>query len=142
MELVQKAFRDRVLVEEAILQAVVLILKGGDNYHSTSLVEVVWKAVTVILNFCFTPSITYHDSLHGFRSGRSTGTASLEVKLIQKAMAMLEEVDKLYSWTYTRCITPWKGPGSWRLWKDMAWGLGTSSFSEGIGRGYIWWRGR
>ena len=46
----------------------------------------------MVLNFCFTPSITYHDSLHGFWSGRSTGTASLEVKLIQKAIYMLEEV--------------------------------------------------
>ena len=69
-----------------------MILKGGGNYHSTGIVEVVWKSVTVILNFCFTPSITYHDSLHGFRTGRSTGTASLEVKLIQKKMTMLEEV--------------------------------------------------
>ena len=46
----------------------------------------------MVLNFCFTASIIYHDSLHGFRPGRSTGTASFEVKLIQKTMTMLEEV--------------------------------------------------
>ena len=92
MELVQKAFRDRVLVEEAILQAVVLILKGGDDYHGTGLVEVMRKAVKVILNFYFAAYITSREYLHGFWSGRSTGTASLEVKLIQKIMDMLEEV--------------------------------------------------
>ena len=70
----------------------VLILKGGGDYHGIDLVAVVWKAVTVILNFCFSASITYYDSLHGFRSGLSTGAASLEVKLFQKVMAKREEV--------------------------------------------------
>ena len=45
--------------------------------------EVVWKAVLVILNCRFTASITYHDSLHGFWAGRGTGTATLEFKLLQ-----------------------------------------------------------
>ena len=54
--------------------------------------EVVCNAVTVILNFCFAASITYHDSLNGLWSDHSTGTASLEVKLLQKVMAMREEV--------------------------------------------------
>ena len=64
------------------------MLKGGRNYYDTGLVEVVWKAATAILNFCFAASITYHDSLHGFRSGRGTRTAYLELKLIHKVMAM------------------------------------------------------
>ena len=51
-----------------------------------------WKAVTVVLNFYFSASITYHDSLHGFWSGRGTGTAYLEVKLLHKVMDMREEV--------------------------------------------------
>ena len=54
--------------------------------------EVVCNAVIVILNFCFSAFITYHDSLHGFWSDHSTGTASLEVKLLQKVMAMRAEV--------------------------------------------------
>ena len=69
-----------------------MLLQGGGDYHGIGLVEVVWKAVTVILNFCFSASITYHDSLRGFRSGRSTGTAPLEVKLFQKVMDKREEV--------------------------------------------------
>ena len=92
MELAQKAFRDGVLAEEAICQAVVLILKGGGNHRGIGLVEVVWKAVAVVLNRHFTASITYHDSLHGFQAGRGTGTSTLKVKLLQQVTAMREAV--------------------------------------------------
>ena len=68
-----------------------MLLKGGKNYHGIGLFDVVWKAVTVLLNFCFATSITYHESLHGFWSGRGTGTTSLEIKLLQKVMAIREE---------------------------------------------------
>ena len=51
-----------------------------------------WKAVSVILNCCFTASITYHDSLHGFQSGSSTGTATLEFRLLHQVMMMREAV--------------------------------------------------
>ena len=54
--------------------------------------EVVWKAVAVTLDFRFTSPITYHDSLHGFRAGRGTGTATLEVKILQQLTDMGEEV--------------------------------------------------
>ena len=79
-------------MEEATWQAVVLIQKGGSKYRGIGLVEVVWKAVAVILNRCFTASITYHNSLHGFWSGRGTGTVTLEVKLLQQAAALREAV--------------------------------------------------
>ena len=86
------AFRDRVLMEEATWKAVVLLLKGVGDYHIIGLVEVVCNAVTVILNFCFAASITYHDSLHGFWSYCGMGTAFLDIKLLQKVMVMREEV--------------------------------------------------
>ena len=54
--------------------------------------EVMWKVVAVILNRRFTSSIAFHDVLHGFRAGRSMGTATLEAKLIQQLAAMREEV--------------------------------------------------
>ena len=46
--------------------------------------------MVVILNRFFTTSITYHDSLHGFRTGRGLGNATLEVKLLQKVTAMMK----------------------------------------------------
>ena len=77
MELIQTILLEGELAEEAACQAVVLIPKGGGDYRGIGLVEVMWKAVVVILNRCFTKSITYHESLHGFRAGRGTRTPTL-----------------------------------------------------------------
>ena len=92
MELVHMAFQDGVFAEEAPCRALFLILKGVGDNRVIGLVEVVWKAVELILNCRFTASITYHDSLHGFQAVRGTGTATLEVKLLQQLAAMREEV--------------------------------------------------
>ena len=92
VELIQTAFWEGELAEETTWQAVVLIPKGKKDYRGIGLVEVMWKVVAVILNRRFTSSITYHDSPHGFRAGRGTGTATLESKLLQKLAAMREEV--------------------------------------------------
>ena len=70
----------------------VLIPKGKKEYRGIGLVEVTWKVVTTILHFQLTTAITYHESLHGFREGRGTGTANLEAKLLQQLAAMREEV--------------------------------------------------
>ena len=70
------------MAEETTWQAVVLIPKGEKEYRGIGLVAVMWKVVSVIPNLRFTSSITYHDALHGFRAGRSTGTATLEAKLL------------------------------------------------------------
>ena len=52
----------------------------------------IWKAVVVILDCRFTAAITYHKFLHGFRAGQSTGTATLELKLLQQVAALREAV--------------------------------------------------
>ena len=44
----------------------------------------------MILNTCFTASITYHDYLNGVQAGRGTETATLEVKLLQQLVSMRE----------------------------------------------------
>ena len=54
--------------------------------------EVIWKVVAAILNLRLAVSITYHNFLHGFREVCSTGTATLETKLLQKLAALREEV--------------------------------------------------
>ena len=90
--MVQTAFWDGDLAEEATWQAVVLIPKGKKEYRGIGLVEVMWKVVAAILNRRFTSSITYHDALHGFRAGRGTGTATLLANLLQHLAAMRGEV--------------------------------------------------
>ena len=73
VELVQLEFQDGFIAEEAAWKAVVLIPKGGGGYHGIGLVEVIWKAVAVILNCHFTAAISYHKPLHGFQVGRGRG---------------------------------------------------------------------
>ena len=57
VELVQLAFQDWVIAEEAAWQEVVLISKVGGDYRGIGLMEVIWKAVEVILNRRFTDAI-------------------------------------------------------------------------------------
>ena len=92
VELVRIAFRNGGIPDEAAWKEVVLIPKRGEEYRGISLIEVVWKAVAVILNLRFTAAITYHDFLHGFRTDHVTGTATLELKLLQQVAALREEV--------------------------------------------------
>ena len=54
--------------------------------------EVIWKAVAAILNRRLTATITYYDFLHGFRAGRSTGTTTLDLKLLHQVAALREKV--------------------------------------------------
>ena len=72
VEMIHTAFREGELTEEAAWQGVVLFSKGGGDYRGIGIVEVMWKAVTVIFNIRFTASITYHNSFHGFWAGRGT----------------------------------------------------------------------
>ena len=79
-----------------------------------------WKVVSVVLNCRLTASITFHDFLHGFRAGCSTGTATLEAKLLQQLEALKEEVlyvifldlNKAYEALYrSRCLKILDGYG-------------------------------
>ena len=128
VELIQTEFQEGELSEENTWQAVVLIPKGEKYYRGIGLVEVMWKVVAVILNRCFTYSITYHNALHGFRADRGMGTSTLEAKLLQQLAAIREEVlyvifldlTKVYDALDTsRCLEILEsygvGPGAMRL---------------------------
>ena len=52
---------------------IVLLPKAGGDYQGIGLLEPLWKVVEVL-----------HDCLHGFRAGRGTGRATIEVKLAQQ----------------------------------------------------------
>ena len=71
-----------------------------------------------VLTFCKT--ITYQDFIHRFRAGRSTGTATLEAKLLQQLAALREEflyvifldLHKVYDALYrSRCLEILEGYG-------------------------------
>ena len=92
VDLVQLSLREGVLTEELAWQAVVLILKVVRKYYSIGLVEVIWKAVAIILNLRFISAIAYHDFLHRLWAGHGMGNATLEIKLLQQVAALMEEV--------------------------------------------------
>ena len=65
---------------------------GEKDYRGIGLVEVMWKVVAEILNCWLTASITFRDFLNGLQAVKGTGTATLEYKLLQKLLALREEV--------------------------------------------------
>ena len=70
----------------------VLIPKGDVlEFRGVGLVEILWKTTTVIINRKLNLAIRYHDTLHGFWSGRRTGTATPNSKLLQQLTDMREE---------------------------------------------------
>ena len=88
LELIQTAFREGEMAEEATWKTVVLIPKRKKEYRGIGLVEVTWRVVLAILHHRILTTITYHNALHSFRSGRGTRTATLEAELIQQLAAM------------------------------------------------------
>ena len=83
--LVQLMFRD--VPVEIVWAKMVLIPKGkgvGRGYRLIGLLEVLWKICSVVVNCRIKRSAVLHNALHGFRTGRGTGTETLEAKLSQK----------------------------------------------------------
>ena len=68
----------------------VLIPKGGGDYHRIGLMEPMWKVCKRVIDLPLN-AFELHDSLHGCRNSRGTGTAGIEAKLAQQ-LAHLEQV--------------------------------------------------
>jgi len=63
----------------------VLIPKTAQGeYRGIALLEIVYKLVSAIINRRLADAIQFHDAIHGFRAGRGTGTAIIEVKLLMQ----------------------------------------------------------
>jgi len=70
--------------------SIVLLPKPDGGVRGIGLVEALWKLVALIINARLKHSITFHDSLHGFRARRGTGTAIFEAKLFQQLATILQ----------------------------------------------------
>eukprot|EP00957_Ditylum_brightwellii_P158889 12093728-Ditylum_brightwellii.AAC.1 len=68
---------------------IVLIPKGGSNYHGIGLLEPFWKVIEKVMDGRL-EVVKFHDCLHGFCTGRGTGTAIIEAKLAQQ-LAYIEQ---------------------------------------------------
>jgi hypothetical protein len=51
------------------------------EYRGIALLEVIYKLISSIINRRLVSGIQWHDAIHGFRTGRGTGTAIIEAKL-------------------------------------------------------------
>ena len=74
-------------------KTVVIIPKGGGtDFWGIVLVEVLWNAISGIINRRLSSSIQFHDVLHEFLAGRGTGTTTHEEKLLQRIISMRDTV--------------------------------------------------
>ena len=93
LAIIQEAFRIVELVVSCAWKTVVMIPKGvGTEFRVISLVDVLWKAISGIINRRISSSIQFHDALHGFCAGRGMDTATLEANILQQIISMRETV--------------------------------------------------
>ena len=69
-------------------QTVVIITKGNGGSRGIDIVELLWKALSGVINCWIGLAVKFHDIMHGFRADGGAGTASLKAKVLQKMMAM------------------------------------------------------
>jgi hypothetical protein len=90
LKLVQAVWDHGNIPPQLLWVIVVLIPKGGGNYRGIGLLEPMWKVCEQVIDTRLN-RIPLHESLHGCRDGRGTGTAVMEAKLAQQ-LAHLEQV--------------------------------------------------
>ena len=62
----------------------VLIPKGNMDTRGIGLLNTLWKVVEALIYTCLRASIQFHEVLHGFQSGRGTGTAIIDLDPAQE----------------------------------------------------------
>ena len=83
VQLVQAAWTHGAIPRQLLWSIVVLIPKGGGDYRGIGLLEPIWKCIERVIEHRLN-AIELHDSLHGCRDARGTGTAIIEAKLAQQ----------------------------------------------------------
>ena len=82
LELVNLAFETGEMPQAFCNGVLVLIPKSNPGeYRGIALLEPLYKLVSAIINNRLKASIVFRDAVHGFRTGRGTGTALIEAKL-------------------------------------------------------------
>jgi exonuclease III len=89
VELIQAVWEHGEIPQQLSWIIIVLLPKGGGDYRGIGLLEPLWKCIEILMDKRL-QVIEFHDCLHGFLTGRGTGTATTEVKLAQQ-LAYLEQ---------------------------------------------------
>ena len=91
--IIQVDLRGGELTALCARKTVTMIPKGGGTkFREIGLVEILWKAISGIINHRIPSCIQFHDTLHGFSVGRGTGTATLKANLRQQIISMRDTV--------------------------------------------------
>ena len=83
VSMAQLNFQEGIISAELIWTTMILLPKGKGEYRGISLVEVIWKMISTIINIRLRMFILIHDSLHGSRQGRRADMVTVEDKLSQ-----------------------------------------------------------
>ena len=98
IEIVQSAFTRTALPQVFGIGILVLIPKNQQNqFRGIALLDVLYKLVSRIIHTRINNSISYHDSLHGFRRNRGTTTAIAELKLCMRTTRMDKNKNARYT---------------------------------------------
>ena len=76
--------------QQILWTIIVLLPKGGGDYRGIGLVDPFWKVREAVMDNS-PKTLDYHDCLHGFLVGCSTGTVTTKVKLAQQ-LAYIKQV--------------------------------------------------
>ena len=69
--------------QELVWTVLVLFPKGTTDTRGIGLLYTLWKVVEVLIDTCLHTSLYIHNILHGFRYGRGTSAAIMELKIAQ-----------------------------------------------------------
>ena len=88
VRLVRRVYDTGDFPTELAWSFVVILPKPCGGVRGIGLVEILWKIIANIIDARLKSAIEFHDALHGFRSKRGTGTATMEAKLVQQLAAL------------------------------------------------------
>ena len=91
VRLVRVMFRDRTVPVEIAGGKMEIVQKGKGKYMGIELVEILWKVCAVVINCWLKRSVMLHNTIHVFRTGRGTGTETLESNMAQQLMELAHE---------------------------------------------------
>ena len=122
VDLVQHMWRTGEIPQDLGWKILVLVTKGTTDTRGIGLLEALWKVVEALIGTRFRAILQMHKVLYGFRAGRGTRTAIMELKLDQELSRIYQdplflvflELRKAYNTVdQDRLLITLEGYGAW-----------------------------
>ena len=111
VELVQFVWEHRTIPEELGWKILILTPKGNTDIQVIGILEVFWKVMEAIIDTLMKKDVTFHDNLHGFRAGRGTRTAIMELEFTQELVCVHRDPLLLVFLYLKNIMTNWTEAG-------------------------------